>query len=140
MYTFSDISTNAKTKEEYLSKGCQARIRGYLSKSRSQLFATKLNSILVNSARDEIEAETFAATSINSHYNKSKRKTLISPRSLRFGLNADNEEVKTLDEENWDEIDATLLRNYRGEFTNDSIIKCRLVNFSIIMKASSMSF
>ena len=57
VYTFSDISTNAKTKEEYLSKGCQARIRGYLSKARTQLFATKLDSILANSARDEIEAD-----------------------------------------------------------------------------------
>ena len=123
VYTFLDISTNAKTKEEYLSKGCQARIRGYLSKARTQLFATKLDSILVNNAKDEIEAETFAETSINSHYNKSKRKTLISPRNLRFRLNAANEEVETLDDENWDEIDATLLRNYRGEFTNDSILK-----------------
>ena len=30
-----DLSTNAQTKEEYLSKGCQARIRGYLAKAES---------------------------------------------------------------------------------------------------------
>lgn len=34
---FQDISTNAQTKEEYLSKGCQARIRGYLAKAESAL-------------------------------------------------------------------------------------------------------
>ena len=36
---FSDISTNAQTKEEYLSKGCQARIRGYLTKAEQGLKA-----------------------------------------------------------------------------------------------------
>ena len=32
---FSDLSTNAQTKEEYLTKGCQSRIRGYLAKAES---------------------------------------------------------------------------------------------------------
>lgn len=34
---FQDISTNAQTKEEYLSKGCQARIRGYLAKAEAAI-------------------------------------------------------------------------------------------------------
>merc|ERR1712183_507224 len=46
---FEDISTNAKTKEEYLSKGCQARIRGYLAKARSQLFSAKFDDIVLAS-------------------------------------------------------------------------------------------
>lgn len=32
---FEDLSTNAQTKEEYLTKGCQSRIRGYLAKAES---------------------------------------------------------------------------------------------------------
>jgi hypothetical protein len=34
------LSTNAKTKEEYLSKSCQGRIRGYLAKAESQMKLT----------------------------------------------------------------------------------------------------
>ena len=40
---FQNLSTNAKTKEEYLSKSCQARVRGYLAKAESQLKATNLS-------------------------------------------------------------------------------------------------
>ena len=32
---FLDLSTNARTKEEFLFKGCQARIRGYLAKAEA---------------------------------------------------------------------------------------------------------
>ena len=116
--SFTDISTNAKTKEEYLSKGCQARIRGYLSKARTQLFATKLDSILAKEYNDDKEDVKCTTTSIDSLYTKPKRKTLTSLKNRGINLNEHdhNLEVETLDEENWDEIDATLLRNYRSEF------------------------
>ena len=39
---FSDLSTNAKTKEEYLTKSCQQRIRGYLNKAEMSLKLEKL--------------------------------------------------------------------------------------------------
>ena len=41
-FTFSDLSTNAKTKEEYLTKNCQQRIRGYLTKAETSLKLEKL--------------------------------------------------------------------------------------------------
>ena len=49
---FADLSTNAQTKEEFLNKGCQSRIRGYLSKAESGLKSeltdiTKLNDIVL---------------------------------------------------------------------------------------------
>ena len=37
---FEDLSTNAKTKEEFMTKSCQARVRGYLAKAETQLRAT----------------------------------------------------------------------------------------------------
>ena len=40
---FQDVSTNAKTKEEFLFKNCQSRIRGYLSRAESQIGELKLN-------------------------------------------------------------------------------------------------
>ena len=40
---FQDVSTNAKTKEEFLFKNCQSRIRGYLSRAESQISEAKLN-------------------------------------------------------------------------------------------------
>ena len=122
--SFTDISTNAKTKEEYLSKGCQARIRGYLSKARTQLFATKLDSILAKEYNDDKEDVISTPTSIDNPYTKPKRKTLTSLKNRGINLNErdDNLEVETLDEENWDEIDATLLRNYRSEFKSIAML------------------
>ena len=38
---FKDLSTNAKTKEEFMFKNCQGRIRGYLSKAESQIKEAK---------------------------------------------------------------------------------------------------
>ena len=34
---FQDLSTNAKTKEEFMFKNCQSRIRGYLYRAESQI-------------------------------------------------------------------------------------------------------
>ena len=34
---FQDLSTNAKTKEEFMLKNCQSRIRGYLYRAESQI-------------------------------------------------------------------------------------------------------
>ena len=41
---FRNLSTNAKTKEEYLKKSCQGRIRGYLAKAETQLRGNCKNS------------------------------------------------------------------------------------------------
>ena len=41
IFTLLDLSTNAKTKEEYLTKGCQQRIRGYLTKAEITLKCEK---------------------------------------------------------------------------------------------------
>ena len=40
---FADLSTNAQTKEEFLFKGCQSRIRGYLTKAESNLKSAELS-------------------------------------------------------------------------------------------------
>ena len=37
VFCILDLSTNARSKEDYLNKGCQSRIRGYLFKAESQL-------------------------------------------------------------------------------------------------------
>ena len=42
--SLSGLSTNAKTKDDFLNKACQARIRGYFYKAKDQLTATKLTS------------------------------------------------------------------------------------------------
>ena len=34
---FQDLSTNAKTKEEFMFKNCQSRIRGYLYRAETQI-------------------------------------------------------------------------------------------------------
>eukprot|EP00092_Neocalanus_flemingeri_P021125 GFUD01022890.1.p1 GENE.GFUD01022890.1~~GFUD01022890.1.p1 ORF type:complete len:359 (+),score=78.09 GFUD01022890.1:43-1119(+) len=38
---FKDLSTNAKTKEDFMFKNCQARVRGYLAKAESQMKEAK---------------------------------------------------------------------------------------------------
>ena len=40
---FQDLSTTAKTKEEFMFKNCQSRIRGYLSRAEAQLGEFKLS-------------------------------------------------------------------------------------------------
>ena len=40
---FADLSTNAQTKEDFLFKGCQSRIRGYLTKAESNLKSAELS-------------------------------------------------------------------------------------------------
>ena len=42
---FQDLSTNAKTKEEFMFKNCQSRIRGYLSRAEQQLADIQLNKL-----------------------------------------------------------------------------------------------
>ena len=42
---FQDLSTNAKTKEEFMFKNCQSRIRGYLSRAEQQLAEIQLNKL-----------------------------------------------------------------------------------------------
>ena len=34
---FQDLSTNAKTKEEFMFRNCQSRIRGYLYRAEAQI-------------------------------------------------------------------------------------------------------
>ena len=34
---FKDLSTNAKTKEEFMFKNCQSRVRGYMSRAEMQI-------------------------------------------------------------------------------------------------------
>ena len=34
---FKDLSTNAKTKEEFMFKNCQSRVRGYMSRAEAQI-------------------------------------------------------------------------------------------------------
>ena len=59
---FQDLSTTAKTKEEFMFKNCQSRIRGYLSRSETQISEFKMN-----------KTETKAVTQILENF-KSKLK------------------------------------------------------------------
>ena len=117
-----DISTNAKTKEEYLSKGCQARIRGYLSKARTQLFATRLDALSTNIEKDEKEV---SSRSMNSSYNSRRKPRRIIISSVNQSRNRNdrnqNEDLENSDQETWDETDAKLLQNFRG---NCSFKRC----------------
>ena len=65
----SDLSTNAKTKEEYITKGCQARIRGYLAKAESQLLESdkKANSADFAGIIANFKAK-LKASGYNGHY------------------------------------------------------------------------
>ena len=107
-----DISTNAKTKEEYLSKGCQARIRGYLAKARSQLFSAKFDDIVLTSKNKQFRKysnENSSDIDIKKSNNKDQETAIHrnkrKPRNL---------EIYDEFEEDWDEIDAKKLNEYRG--------------------------
>ena len=39
---FKDLSTNAKTKEEFMFKNCQSRVRGYMSRAEAQICEASL--------------------------------------------------------------------------------------------------
>ena len=73
---FLDISTNAKTKEEYLSKGCQARIRGYLSKARTQLVATKFDDLFADTEKIGKEYPT-KAFNLNYRAGRKSKRSVI---------------------------------------------------------------
>ena len=107
-----DISTNAKTKEEYLSKGCQARIRGYLAKARSQLFSAKFDDIVLASRNKPFSKYSNEDSSdIDIKKSDNKRQETAIHRNKRKPSN-----LETYDEfeEDWDEIDAKRLDEYRG--------------------------
>ena len=107
-----DISTNAKTKEEYLSKGCQARIRGYLAKARSQLFSAKFDDIVLDGKNKPFPKYLNEDGSDNDiKKSDDKRQETAIHRNKRKPRN-----LETLDEfeEDWDEIDAKKLNEYRG--------------------------
>ena len=107
-----DISTNAKTKEEYLSKGCQARIRGYLAKARSQLFSAKFDDIILDSKNEPFPKYLNEDSSDNDiKKSDNKRQETAIHRNKRKPRN-----LETYDEfeEDWDEIDAQKLDEYRG--------------------------
>ena len=40
---FKDLSTNAKTKEEFMFKNCQSRVRGYMSRAEAQINEASLS-------------------------------------------------------------------------------------------------
>ena len=107
-----DISTNAKTKEEYLSKGCQARIRGYLAKARSQLFSAKFDDIVLASKNKSFPKYLNEDSSDNDiKKSDNKRQETAIHRNKRKPRN-----LETYDEfeKDWDEIDAKKLNEYRG--------------------------
>ena len=116
-----DISTNAKTKEEYLSKGCQARIRGYLSKARTQLFATKFDTGIVTN----VNKQPTNGDSGQISYTKECSKSSTRHRGRRMPVSLDgsrdvsdeyceNEENVNQANEQWDEIDAKRINEYKG--------------------------
>ena len=107
-----DISTNAKTKEEYLSKGCQARIRGYLAKARSQLFSAKFDDIvLANTSKQFPKYSNEDSSDIDIKKSNNKDQETAIHRNRKKPRN-----LETYDEfqEDWDEIDAKKLNEYRG--------------------------
>ena len=112
---FLDISTNAKTKEEYLSKGCQARIRGYLSKARTQLVATKFDDLLADAEKAGKEHHAKALNS-NSRPGRNTQRSVMRQRNEGEQVNNEGQDdnLEIFDEENWDEIDASFLQSYRG--------------------------
>ena len=66
-YYFLDISTNAFTKEVYLSKGCQARIRGYLAKAEQGLKSSSDNHETITSILSEFRV-LLKENKYNGHY------------------------------------------------------------------------
>jgi DNA fragmentation factor beta subunit len=64
---FLDISTNAQTKEDFLSKGCQARIRGYLAKAESGLKSSEQNPEIISMIMTEFRA-LLKYNGYNGHY------------------------------------------------------------------------
>ena len=75
---FEDLSTNAQTKEEFLFKGCQSRIRGYLSKAESNLKAAELsekNEKLLKDILSDLKA-MLKHNQFNGHYfNRASEKS-----------------------------------------------------------------
>lgn len=75
---FKDLSTNAQTKEEFLFKGCQSRIRGYLSKAESNLKAAELsekNEKLLKDILSDLKA-MLKHNQFNGHYfNRASEKS-----------------------------------------------------------------
>ena len=63
---FKDLSTNAKTKEEFMFKNCQARIRGYLAKAESQMKETKS----LKASEEDIISEIISDFKLNLKENK----------------------------------------------------------------------
>ena len=119
-----DISTNAKTKEEYLSKGCQARIRGYLAKARSQLFSARFDDIVLASKNKPFSKYSNEDSSdIDIKKSDNKRQEIAIHRNKRKHRNS--EEYDEI-EEDWDEIDAKRLDEYRG-------IHIMVINFILFL-------
>ena len=111
-----DISTNAKTKEEYLSKGCQARIRGYLSKARTQLFAAKFDNTVLDKQLSNIPLDCESIGKCNKTPTRFRRKS-INPqkKSDQHSIeSSENEDHNILHDEEWDEIDSKAIMEYRG--------------------------
>ena len=110
-----------------MSKGCQARIRGYLSKARSQLFGAKLDTILNDaSIHSEIISKTETLCSYGGQKSSTilKRKLRASPiksctPSSTYSENGDGDEFG---EEYWDEIDAIRINQYRGTSSDKFVI------------------
>ena len=92
-----------------MTKGCQARIRGYLSKARSQLFGAKFDNIATDTSKHK--ASTSATEGLTAPGNKKtstklRRKVCASQSkpgttSREYSGNGEDEE---LEEEYWDEI------------------------------------
>jgi len=76
---FADLSTNARTKEEFMNKNCQARIRGYLAKAESQLKEETLSvnqELLVQDMVQDFKSKLKAAKYHGSFFDRGSEKTM----------------------------------------------------------------
>ena len=101
-----------------MSKGCQARIRGYLSKARSQLFSVKFDNRVLNINKPTKVDPSQAGSPYRSNgcVKELRRKEILSHVDLSKLSDEcrKNEEYEESNDEKWDEIDAKTLNEYRG--------------------------
>jgi len=74
---FADLSTNAHTKEEFMNKNCQARVRGYLAKAETQLKEEKFSEkqeLLVQQMVKEFKTRLKAAKYHGTYFDRSSEK------------------------------------------------------------------
>ena len=83
---------------------------------------------LENGAKKDVER---SRASVNGSYRKSRRKETKRKENVCGDVNDDA--LEEYDEENWDEIDSTILRDYRGMDIIDRSWRCVICCIKILI-------